>query len=146
MLAAGGVVLRHGAEGCEAVIIHRPRHADWSFPKGKVDLGETLAETALREVWEETALRCALGVDLGDVEYELPEGGLKRTRYWTMRVVIEEEFVPGDEVDGVRWVPVAALAGELTSPIDRALAVRLTAELAEPTKPRCSSSVRSDAR
>ena len=56
--AAGGVVRRD--DGAIA-IVHRPRYDDWSFPKGKLDPGESWEECALREVWEETGLRCELG-------------------------------------------------------------------------------------
>src|SRR5260370_39933457 len=64
--AAGGVIRRNGSRGATRVaIVHRPGYDDWAFPKGKVDRGETLEQTALREVEEETALRCRLGPPLG---------------------------------------------------------------------------------
>src|SRR3982074_3024589 len=57
--AAGGVVRRNGTRGAMRIaVVHRPGYDDWSFPKGKVDRGETLEQTALREVEAETALRC----------------------------------------------------------------------------------------
>lgn len=58
--AAGGVVLRKG----KLCIIHRPDYEDWSLPKGKLTPGETHEEAALREVHEETGLRCRLGAEL----------------------------------------------------------------------------------
>ncbi len=42
-------------------LIHRPKYDDWTLPKGKLDPGETMADAALREVWEETGFRCLLG-------------------------------------------------------------------------------------
>ncbi len=60
--AAGGVVSRQNERGeLEVLLIHRPHRRDWTFPKGKVDAGETDEACALREVEEETALRCVLG-------------------------------------------------------------------------------------
>jgi 8-oxo-dGTP pyrophosphatase MutT (NUDIX family) len=68
--AAGGLVWRpavigdpSGATdvGVEVVLIHRPRYDDWSFPKGKLDRGESWEDAARREVEEETGLRCELG-------------------------------------------------------------------------------------
>ena len=55
----------------KVLLIHRPRYDDWSFPKGKLDPGETHRQAALREVEEETGLRCRTGV-------ELPRGALRR--------------------------------------------------------------------
>ena len=44
----------------EIVIVHRPVHQDWSFPKGKLEEGETFELAALREVKEETGMACRL--------------------------------------------------------------------------------------
>lgn len=122
ILAAGGIVSRPGSDVPELVVIHRPRHADWSFPKGKVDPGETLTQTALREVWEETALRCRLGAPLGAERYPG-----KEAHYWAMTVAEEGAFVPNDEVDQLRWVPVTAVARILTHGQDRAVLGRFLA-------------------
>ena len=104
--AAGGVVLRDG----RVAVVHRPRYDDWSLPKGKLDQGESFEEAALREVEEETGLRCKLVRELPTVEYDV-RGRLKVVRYWAMEVVDETPFVPNDEVDQLRWVePQEALA------------------------------------
>jgi 8-oxo-dGTP diphosphatase len=104
--AAGGVVVRDG----RVVVVHRPRYDDWSLPKGKLDTGESFEDAAIREVEEETGLRCRLVRELPTVEYEV-RGRPKLVRYWAMEVVDETPFVPNDEVDEVRWVdPGDALA------------------------------------
>jgi 8-oxo-dGTP pyrophosphatase MutT (NUDIX family) len=104
--AAGGVVLRDGL----VAVVHRPRYDDWSLPKGKLEAGESFEEAALREVEEETGLRCRLVRELPTVRYDV-RGRLKEVRYWAMEVDDETPFVPNDEVDQVRWVaPQAALA------------------------------------
>ena len=104
--AAGGVVLRDG----RVAVVHRPRYDDWSLPKGKLDPGESFEDAALREVEEETGLRCRLVRELPAVAYEV-RGRPKLVRYWAMEVVGETPFVPGDEVDEVRWLePPEALA------------------------------------
>ena len=97
--AAGGVVLRDGL----VAVVHRPRYDDWSLPKGKLDPGESFEEAALREVEEETGLRCRLVRELPTVRYDV-RGRLKEVRYWAMEVDDEIPFVPNDEVDQVRWV------------------------------------------
>jgi 8-oxo-dGTP pyrophosphatase MutT (NUDIX family) len=105
--AAGGVVLRDG----RVALVHRPRYDDWSLPKGKLDAGESFEEAALREVEEETGLRCRLVRELPAVEYEV-RGRHKHVRYWAMETLDADAlFVPNDEVDELRWLePAEALA------------------------------------
>ena len=106
--AAGGVVRRE--DGAIAVV-HRPRYDDWSLPKGKLDAGEGWQECALREVMEETGLRCELGEELSPTFYEDRKGRPKAVRYGLMSPVEEPgEFEANDEVDELRWLP----AGEAT--------------------------------
>jgi 8-oxo-dGTP diphosphatase len=107
--AAGGVVVRDGA----IAVVHRPRYDDWSLPKGKLDPGETFEECALREVWEETGMRCTLGDELSSTSYRDRKGRSKVVRYWRMTAG-DGQFVPSEEVDELRWLPLDA-AGELLS-------------------------------
>jgi 8-oxo-dGTP pyrophosphatase MutT (NUDIX family) len=101
--AAGGVVLRSGDAGDEVLLVHRPRYDDWTFPKGKAHPGETDEACALREVEEETGLRCELDGELPSTDYLDGEGRPKRVRYWRMHPVGGRlAFVR--EVDDARWV------------------------------------------
>lgn len=112
--AAGGVVWRRGPRGAlEVLLVHRPRYDDWSLPKGKLDPGETHRRSALREVEEETGLRCKAQSELQEVRYEDRKGRDKRVRYWAM-VVVDGSFVPNSEVDEVRWVSTTAAASLLS--------------------------------
>jgi len=101
--ASGGVVWRRAGGGIEVALVHRPRYDDWSFPKGKLDRGESWEDAALREVEEEIGLRCRLGHELPPTSYHDNKGRPKVVRYWMMEP-LEGEFVPSDEVDEVRWL------------------------------------------
>ena len=111
--AAGGLVFRDGDGGPEVLVVHRPAYRDWTFPKGKADPGETDEECALREVEEETGLRCTLGSELPSTEYADARGRWKRVRYWEMRVE-SGELRFEHEVDAARWLPPAEAVGLLT--------------------------------
>ena len=118
--AAGGVPVRNGATGVEVLVVHRPRYDDWTFPKGKRERGETDEECALREVLEETGLRCVLEDELPPTTYVDRDGRPKLVRYWRVRVV-EGSVVPNDEADEARWLPRAAAAALLTYERDHAV-------------------------
>ncbi|HET8755599.1 MAG TPA: NUDIX hydrolase [Solirubrobacteraceae bacterium] len=118
--AAGGVVWRRGDRGIEVVLVHRPRYDDWAFPKGKLDPGESWEDAALREVEEETGLRCRLGDELPPTSYRDPKGRAKVVRYWRMEP-LAGEFVPSKEVDELRWVSPDDARSLLSYEHDRAL-------------------------
>jgi 8-oxo-dGTP diphosphatase len=95
--AAGGVVVRDGL----VLLVHRARYDDWSLPKGKLEPGETWEDAALREVWEETGVRCVLGAFLGSTHYSV-DGKPKEVRWWAMTT--DGEAHASNEVDAVQWV------------------------------------------
>ena len=119
--AAGGLVWRRNGSGeVELVLVHRPEYDDWSFPKGKLHEGETEPDAALREVEEETGLRCRLGPEQGTTSYRDRRNRRKVVRYWQMTPV-EGEAAPANEVDDVRWLAPDAAAQLLSYDHDRRL-------------------------
>jgi 8-oxo-dGTP diphosphatase len=115
--AAGGLVMRDG----RVLLVHRPRYDDWSFPKGKArSRWESDRATALREVREETGLRCRLVGRLPDAVYTDGKGRPKIVRYWSMTPE-EGTFVASDEVDEVRWLSPRDARALLTYDHDRSV-------------------------
>jgi 8-oxo-dGTP pyrophosphatase MutT (NUDIX family) len=119
VLAAGVVVFRPGRE---VLLVHRPKYADWSFPKGKLDRGERAPVAAVREVAEETGLRVRLGVPLPSQRYPVSGSRSKTVHYWTGRVVGDDDvsgYPANSEIDKVRWLPYEKALGLLTYERDR---------------------------
>lgn len=129
--AAGGVVWRAPAGGSvEVLVVHRPHYDDWSLPKGKADPGEDDEACALREVEEETGLRCRLGPELASTSYVDRKGRPKVVRYWAMTPV-DGEIHLAYEVDDARWVSMEEAQSLLSYPRDAQVLVSLLATVAE---------------
>jgi 8-oxo-dGTP pyrophosphatase MutT (NUDIX family) len=119
--AAGGVVVRRGAgHGWEIALVYRASRGDWSFPKGKLEPGETELSCARREVEEETGLLCNFGQYLDQTFYVDRRGRPKTVQYWLM-YPLEGEFEPTEEVDDMQWVPLELVARVLTYEHDRTM-------------------------
>ena len=118
--AAGVVLVRHGPDGPEVAVVHRPHRSDWSLPKGKLLAGERHDVAAVRETLEETGVRCALGPSLGHRRYHV-EGQPKRVHYWRATVLETTAREPDAEVDEVRWLRRKPAKSLLTYDDDRRL-------------------------
>ncbi|MDU0367601.1 NUDIX hydrolase [Microbacterium sp. NPDC089180] len=140
--AAGGVVWRVVEGKLRVLLIHRTKYRDLTLPKGKVDPGETLAETAVREIREETGIRVALGVPVGVSRYRMPNGRTKIVHYWaaeaTDAAVRTSSFVPNKEVAAIEWMSLKKARKSLSYPVDVEILdefQRLVDERALPTFP-----------
>ncbi len=121
--AAGAVVWRLTAKGkLRILLIHRTKYRDVTLPKGKVDPGEMLAQTAVREVAEETGIRVHLGVPVGVSRYFMRPGRQKVVHYWaaeaTEKAIRQSTFVPNSEIAALEWVSVKKARKALSYPVD----------------------------
>lgn len=123
VLAAGAVCWKVTAKGnLKILVVHRATHRDMSLPKGKVDPGETLPETAVREIAEETGLIIGLGPPLGIVEYQLSDGRDKVVYYWSAEVsplaLANSTFESNDEIESLTWMKLDRARARLSYPHD----------------------------
>jgi 8-oxo-dGTP pyrophosphatase MutT (NUDIX family) len=125
-VAAGGVVVDYrDPDAPRVLVVHRPRYDDWSFPKGKLDAGESIEEAALREVEEETGIRCHIMRKLSTIRYNYRtragESRPKVVHYFLMEAAGGQVKIDGDEVDGVEWLGEREAGLRLTYAHDKEL-------------------------
>jgi len=119
IVAAGGAVTRQTREGIEILLVHRHRYRDWSLPKGKTEPGETLVQTAVREVREETGQDVVIEEYLGEVHYTV-NGVPKIVHYWRMTPFGEPGPVTDQkEVAETAWVAATEVLTRLSYPVER---------------------------
>jgi 8-oxo-dGTP pyrophosphatase MutT (NUDIX family) len=133
--SAGGIVVRYDAGRPHLVIGSRRRDRDsytWTLPKGTPDRGETIEETALREVGEETGLEVRITGPLDKIEYSFVQSGTrihKTVHYFLMEPTGGDLSRHDREFDQVRWIPFDDAGSVLTFETERALVDRAAAAL-----------------
>ena len=114
------------------LIVHRPKYDDWTFPKGKLEEGETFEDAAAREVEEESGWRGDLGAELQPTRYKDGQGRDKLVRWWELWARERGPWEPNKEVDDLMWVPLSEVDSLLSYDSDR----KLAAEVREAQHPR----------
>jgi 8-oxo-dGTP diphosphatase len=121
--AAGGLLWCESPSGPQLAVVHRPRRDGWSLPKGKLDVGESWKEAAVREVQEETGCEVRIGRFAG-ASFYLARRDPKIVLYWHMALVREGRLDAGDEIDEVAWLSPAVAISRLHHESDRRLVAR----------------------
>jgi len=108
-VSAGGVVWRKQDGRVEVVLCGRRSESLWGLPKGTPDTGETIEQTALREVEEETGLKVRLGDRIGTIQYWFTADGFryhKRVHHWLMDPIGGDVNNHDHEFDEVEWIEI----------------------------------------
>jgi 8-oxo-dGTP pyrophosphatase MutT (NUDIX family) len=126
-VSAGGVVARVTGQGLEIVICGRNSDGVWGLPKGTPNPGETMEETALREVSEETGLEVDIFDKIGVVEYWFAREGV-RYHKWVHHFLMEatggDTSLHDAEYDRVEWRPVEDALKTLTFRNERDMVIK----------------------
>lgn len=119
IVSSGGIVYRNGDAGPEVVLCGRTSGGLWGLPKGTPEAGETLEQTAMREVSEETGLQVQIERKVGEIEYwfsrvELGVRFHKRVHHYLMTATGGDTTSHDHEYDVVRWFKLAEAEHALT--------------------------------
>ncbi len=115
--SAGGVVYRAGEEGIEILLCGLRNTGTWNLPKGTPEPGESLEDTARREVTEETGMEVDVEAKLGSIRYSFTRQAItynKTVHFYLMRPLGGSIQRHDAEFDVVQWFPATRALGMLT--------------------------------
>ena len=126
-VAVGAVVFK-----AERILLVRrgqaPSAGQWAIPGGRVELGETLARAAEREIYEETGVTIAAGDPIYTFDV-IERDASANVRFHYVIVDLEARYLSGrpragDDVTDARWVSVEEFRQMDVSPPTRRLLAR----------------------
>jgi 8-oxo-dGTP pyrophosphatase MutT (NUDIX family) len=135
-VSAGGVVYRRVIDDVEICLAaRRTRRGDlvWGLPKGAVEQDETPEDAAIREVREESGLEAEIEDDLGTIRYFYVWEGVrirKQVRFFLMRATGGDISRHDEEMEDVRWFPMARAVKRAAYRGEREVVERATERLA----------------
>lgn len=109
----------------------------WTLPKGTPDPGETIEQTALREVAEETGLEVRIVEPVGAIEYDFVQDRrrIHKTVHYFLMEPIGGDLARHDlEFEQVRWIGFDEAPGLLTFPTERDLVATVLGRLSTPAE------------
>jgi 8-oxo-dGTP pyrophosphatase MutT (NUDIX family) len=131
-VSAGGVAFRHGPDGVEVVLVGRNEPERWVLPKGTPDRGESLEQTAVREVKEETGIQVRLIRPLHDIQYWFVLHGVrhyKTVHFYLMEAVGGDTSLHDHEYDVAAWFPIDDAERRLAFANERLVVTKARAEI-----------------
>ncbi len=137
--SSGGVIFRRSGESVEVALIATKKGSLWTLPKGLIDKGENPAETAVREIIEETGLVGSVVASLGERSYwfYLKDENVKCRKtvsYFLLKNVGGDIEKYGWEVDDAKWYPIDAAIAKVFYKSDREILEKAKEKLFDPDK------------
>ncbi|MBE6633999.1 MAG: NUDIX domain-containing protein [Ruminococcaceae bacterium] len=120
--SCGALVLRRDANSGKAYIlmIRHKNGGHRSFPKGHMERGETEYMTAVREVFEETAVQIRILSDFRQTVHYCPMPGVRKEVVYFLTETLQEQVKPREgEIAQVEWVPLEQAESSLTHENDK---------------------------
>jgi 8-oxo-dGTP pyrophosphatase MutT (NUDIX family) len=129
-VSAGGLVQSLTDPQMVALISHKNRggRADWCIPKGHVESGEDLAQTAVREINEETGIEAEVVEKLGEISYSFkvgPQRIKKTVHHFLLRQTggeLSSDMDPTGEVIEAKWFKLSEIGTVLAHENERKVA------------------------
>ena len=130
------VVVNHAGA---ILLIRRTDNGNWALPGGAVDLGESVAQAAVRETLEESGIECAI-TGIGGIHSDprhvvlYTSNGEARQEFSIVLTArpLSGQPTPSSESSDVRWVPPSELPGYT---MDRSMRIRINDFLARKEAP-----------
>ena len=116
LIQSAGAVLYTVIDGERHYVLVREKNGSYGMPKGHVETGETLAETAIREIREETGVSAALHSQAPFTvdEYPIAGGDTKRVSWFVAHYADQTPVADRTQVLGVLVLPIDAALKTLT--------------------------------
>lgn len=114
VIKGGGIVAKKDSDKIYILMIYRSNHNDWSFPKGHTENGETIQETVIREVEEESGIKSEILKELAPNKYFNPNSNEEIICYMYLLKPVVGEIKPENKGDRVEWVPLAEVTERIS--------------------------------
>ena len=120
--SCGAVVFRKYHGNIELLLIKHVVGGHWSFPKGHVEAGETEAETAIREIKEETGIDVELDTSFREVVSYSPKRDTTKDVIYFLGKAKNFQYTPQEEeIAQIKWVEINLAHSSLTYDNDKQL-------------------------
>ncbi len=129
--SCGAIVYRKFHGNTEILLIRHIKSGYWSFPKGHVEGNETEAETAMREIKEETNIDVLIDTGFRETVSFSPRRDTSKTVVYFVAKALNSDTKPqAEEISEIRWVEIGQALSHLTYDNDKLVVSKAKAFIA----------------